>query len=145
MLKGSPIQTLSDLEGKQIAVKTATSSESLFLQTQGKRLPRAATIYSLVDIEEVVAALRNNYVDACAGYSATLAQMLKNSDVEYRFLEEDIQLSELGVAFYPGANQSLCQQLNQVLEEMRKDGTTREILERYGINADKALGGGLGA
>lgn len=145
VLKDSPIQTLSDLEGKQIAVKTATSSESLFLQAQGERLPRAATIFSLVDMEEVVAALRNNYVDACAGYSATLAQMLENSNVEYRFLEEDIQLSELGVAFYPGANQSLCQQLDQVLEEMRTDGTTRKILERYGIDADRALGGGLGA
>lgn len=135
------IQTLSDLEGKRVAVKAATSSERLFLEDQDGRIPQAAAVYSLVDMEEVVAALRNDYVDACAGYSATLMELLKNSGVKYRILEESLLVSNMGVAFRTGANQQLCQRLGQVLEDMRADGTTWKILERYDVDAGKALGG----
>ena len=140
----SNIYSLCDLNDKCIAVQNSSKPEMLFL-TDAVPGVSVKKVYSFSTMPSVFAALKKGYVDACAGYSATLAQMLENSNVEYRFLEEDIQLSELGVAFYPGANQSLCQQLNQVLEEMRTDGTTRKILERYGIDADRALGGGLGA
>jgi len=140
VLGDSPIHKLSDLNGKSIAVRVSSPAEDIFLTQADANVPKAENVYSLDDIDAVVTALRNDYVDACAGYAATLTELLNSIDINYRFLEEDLSRAELGIAFSKDSDPALRERLSDTLEEMQSDGTTRQILENYGLNADKALG-----
>jgi len=91
-------------------------------------------------MEEAVAALRSNYVDACAGYNATLTELFANETVSYRLLDEDLEIAALGVAFPRSGDGVLREKLTETLEEMRTDGTTESILENYNLDVDKAMG-----
>lgn len=141
VLENSNLQYLNDLKGKRIAVKAGTQPESIFLGETDREIPQVQVVYSLTDVDEVVTALRNDYVDACAGYSATLIYLLEKADVQYRFLEEDLLHSKLGVAFLKESNPELRGKLDMVLREMQEDGTTEKILTEHGLDADRALGG----
>lgn len=92
-------------------------------------------------MDEVVSALRKDYVDACAGHAEALAELLRNIGGSYRFLEEDLIRSELGVAFSATGESQMRDRLNETLIEMREDGTVQKILESYGLDTEKALGG----
>ena len=139
-LKESGISSIGDLEGKRIAVKTASPAESIFLKRTDSRIPEVSEVYSLNDMDEVVTALRNDYVDACAGYAATLIELLRNTDVSYRFVDEDLSRAELGIAFAKDSDENLRADLSAALREMRADGTMTRILEEYGLDAAKAFG-----
>ena len=58
-------------------------------------------------------------------------------------LEESLYISELGVAFEKGTDIELSQELTQTLQDMKDDGTIGKILKKYGLNVNKALGGGF--
>ena len=141
ILKSSNLKSLNDLQGKRVAVKAGTQPESIFLGETDARIPQVQVVYSLTDVDEVVTALRNDYVDACAGYSAALIYFLEKADVQYRFLSEDLLHSRLGVAFLKDSNEKFRKELGSVLREMQEDGTTKQILEMHGLDADKALEG----
>lgn len=139
VLKDSSIWSLDDLTGKRIVVKLSTKPEGIFLERIDSSIPKVKVVYCLTDVNEVVTALRNDYVDACAGHAATLTYLLKNAEVDYRFLSEELLRSELGVAFLAGSDDAVQQKLEAALQEMRADGTTAKILEKYGLDAEKSL------
>lgn len=141
VLQDNPIRMLSDLEGRTVAVKSATRAESLFLERTDPRIPELEAVYCLMEMENVVAALRDGYVDACAGFSATLTGLLQNSGVGYRFLDENLIISDLGVAFRQGSHEELREALRSALNEMHRDGTTACILKGFGLSAADALEG----
>lgn len=141
VLKNSSIETLSDLKNKSVAVKISTQPEEIFLSGADKRIPKLRHVYCLSDAEEMAAALRNEYVDAIAGHSATLRYYLGSSGVDYRLLDEDLFKAKLGVAFSKESDSSLRASLDDALKSMRADGTTERIMGEYGIDAQKALKG----
>lgn len=139
--ENSNIRSLADLAGKRIAVKASTKPESIFLERADERIPQVEGVYCLTSMGEVAASLRNEYVDACAGHEAALAWYLQNAGISYRFLDEDLLHTELGVAFAPESNAQLRESLSSALAEMREDGTTARILESYGLDAEALLQG----
>ena len=143
VLTDSPIQTLADLAGKNIAVCAGTKAETLFLQQADANISNVETVYSLDAMDEVSTALRNYYVDASAGYAAALREALQNDSITYRFLTEDLSRASLGVAFSKDCetNAEICERLSVALDEMLSDGTTAQILGHYGVDTVKALGG----
>lgn len=136
VLQDSDITSLNDLEGKRIAVKVSSKTENIFQEKTDENIPNVQDIYSLSTIDEVVSALCNDYVDACAGYAASLTELLENIDVEYRFLDENLASAEIGIAFSKESNADLRQKLEDTLEEMRIDGTIEHILEGYGLETN---------
>lgn len=141
VLAESRMQSIQDLQGKRIAVKISSQSESIFLGKTDVQVPQVQNVYSLNDMDEVVTALRNDYVDACAGYVSALTELFKNTGVQYRFLEEDLIRAKLGVAFAKDSDAQLRGKLAAALEEMRADGTMEDILARYGLEAEQVIGG----
>lgn len=141
VLQDSPIQSLSDLEGKSIAVRVGGKAERIFLNHTSAVIPTLRTVYSQSSMDEVATALRNDYVDAVAGYAATVREALQSNGVSFRFLEEDLSHASLGIAFAKDSNGALRQALTHALDEMRGDGTTKRILEGYGVDTTKALSG----
>ena len=55
-------------------------------------------------------------------------------------LDESLYISELGVAFKNDTHQDLAKKMTQILKEMQDDGTLRDMVEKYGLDAEKALG-----
>lgn len=67
--------------------------------------------------------------------------MLSGDDGSYRILDESPYISQIGVAFQKGTHIGLAQELTQVLEEMRRDGTMDGIVSGYGLDPEKVIGG----
>ena len=135
----SPVQRLGDLDGLRVAVRAGAKAEGILLKREEPGTPDVQNVFSLDNMSDVVTALRNDYVDACAGYAAALRDQLENDGVPYRFLEEELSYARLGVAFAKDSDASVRTALSDALASMEADGTTKRILQGYGVDTDKVL------
>ena len=140
----SDIQSLGDLAGHRVAVQISSKPEEIFSAGTDPRLPTVSNIYCLLRMEDVVSALRKDYVDACAGHAAALTAQLQYTNTPYRLLEESLLRSEVGVAFALEGDTALRDRLHTALVEMFADGTIEKILAEYGLDPADALGGTAG-
>ena len=140
----SDIQSLGDLAGHRVAVQISSKPEEIFSAGTDPRLPTVSNIYCLLRMEDVVSALRKDYVDACAGHAAALTAQLQYTNTPYRLLEESLLRSEVGVAFALEGDTTLRDRLHTALVEMFADGTIEKILAEYGLDPADALGGTAG-
>ena len=124
----SGIASLADLEGKRIAVQATGKAEGVLIHGNDPRM------------DEVYASLRKNYVDAIAGHENALKTMVNGAPESFVMLPEDLYVSQLGVAFRKGTHEELAAELAQTLDEMRADGTIAQILQKYGLDVNAALG-----
>lgn len=136
----SGIETLQDLEGKRVAVQSSTKPEGLLLRREDARIPEVGALYSVVTIEDLYASLRCGYVDAIAGHESAMNTLVATDPEQYVMLDEGLYLSEIGIAFDKETGQEQAEALMETLQEMKEDGTVFEIVEKYGLNAGKALG-----
>ena len=135
----SEIQTLSDLKGKRIAVQATTKAEDLFLHNIKSDLPQMQQVNCFSTTNEIYAALRKSYVDAIAGHESALRTFVETDPDAYRILDDSLYNSELGIAFIKGSDNEVIGKLAQALNEMQEDGTTRKIIEKYGLNPETAF------
>ncbi len=138
----SGIYELSDLAGKRVAAQATGKAEMAFLYAADYGLPDVERVFSLSTTDEMYAILRKGYVDAIAGHEGMLGKIVNDGTNTYRMLEESIYESELGVAFEKGTHQELSEELTEVLETMKSDGSIGQIAEKYGLDAEKAVWGG---
>jgi polar amino acid transport system substrate-binding protein len=139
----SPIETLSDLTGRTVAVISSTKPESIFLDRDNADIPEVKNVYCMENMDLVFAALRSDYVDAAAGHETVLRQYMETTSGSYRLLEEPLLSVKVGIAFKNGQNSAVAEELDQTLQEMKDDGTLERILENYGVSADLPDGGEL--
>ena len=57
----------------------------------------------------------------------------------FRILEEPLMITGIGVAFAKEDDRGICEQMGQTLEEMRLDGTSLKIIEKYLDDPQKYL------
>ena len=137
----SDIYELSGLAGKRIAVQATGKAEMAFLNAADYGLPEMKRVFSLSTTDEMYAILRKGYVDAIAGHEGMLGKIVNDGTNTYRMLEESIYASELGVAFEKGTHEELARELTEILEAMKADGSIGQIAEKYGMDAEKTVGG----
>lgn len=129
----SEIWKLSDLTGKRVAVQATSRPEDILLNpTAGA--PKPEWVYSFSSMNEVFSALHKGYADAICGHESAILSFFETTSGTYRILEESLNVSELGVAFSKDHDPALPERLTKVLQEMLQDGTTTEILGRYGLS-----------
>lgn len=135
----SNIKTIEGLKDKKIAVQVTGKPEEIFLKRLDNRIPEVEDVYSFSDIKEVFACLREGYVDTIAGHESTLNKFIDENNGDYYVLDENLYISELGVAFLNNyKNKELIHKLSDTLEDMRKDGTIENILDKYDISPQEA-------
>ena len=66
-------------------------------------------------------------------------QYMKDYDISFRILEEPLMITGIGVAFAKDDDRGICEQMEQTLEEMRQDGTSLKIIEKYLDDPQKYL------
>ena len=134
----SNIYTLSDLEGKTIAVQSTTKPEDI-LRSHDSRIPPLRKVISVQERDLIFILLSKGYVDALAAHDTSISEFSKESGLEFRVLEEPLMSVDLGVAFANSDTRGLNTELTQILNEMQQDGTTRNILEAYLVDVDRYL------
>ena len=139
MNESSDIYTLQDLEGKNLAVQTTTKPEEIFLKREDERIPKLGNLICLEHRELIFTFLGKGYADAIAAHETSIIQNMKDYDSEFRILEEPLMTVGIGVAFAKNDTRGLAEELNQVLEEMRNDGTSEKIIGKYLENPEKYL------
>lgn len=136
----SVITELNDLVGKMVAVQETSKAEEYFLHSTDSNVPEVKFVYCFSSMDEVFAALRKNYVDAICGHENALRAFIGTAPDEYRLLDGSLLVSGLGAAFDNGYDSEFVSELGKVLNDMMTDGTTARIVEKYGLDVDKALG-----
>jgi polar amino acid transport system substrate-binding protein len=137
----SAIATLSDLEGKRVAVMSSTKPESLFLEQADDQIPDVKEVYCFENMELAFAALQAGYVDAVAGHEPVICQYMETAAGEYRLLDEELLSVDVGIAFLKDGDGKLEETLEAVLSDMEEDGTLEFILSSYGISMQDIHGG----
>lgn len=129
--KNSDIYTLQDLENKTLVVQSTTKPEAIFLEHADPRLPRLRALYSLQDRDLIYTTLIKGYADALAAHDTAINQFMADYSVEYRVLEEPLEVVGLGVAFARSDTSGRAEQLTETFAQMQADGTTEAILAKY--------------
>ena len=126
--KDSDIYSLADLKDKIVAVQATSKAEWAF--EHNEELNDLRYLYTFSTIGEVFISLQRGYADAIAGHELALKALVRGGD-KYRFLDENIMTSKLGVAFKKSYDQSFLTLLTNTLHEMRDDGTIKSIIDKY--------------
>ena len=124
----SDIYSLADLKNKIVGVQATSKAEWAF--ENNEELSDIRYLYTFSTINEVFISLQRAYVDAVAGHELALRALIRGSD-DYRFLDENVLTSKLGVAFKKDYDQSFLTLLANTLHEMRNDGTIKRIVDSY--------------
>ena len=131
VMPGSDIETLADLAGKTVAVQATTKPEALLLDGGDPRIPEVRALLSMQKRELIYAYLSKGYADAVAAHETSILQFMSDFGIEYRILDEPLQVVGLGVAFARTDQRGLDKELSRTFEEMRADGSLEQIVGRY--------------
>lgn len=131
----SDIHTLDDLRGKNVAVQSTTKPEGILLNGNYN----VGNLISLNHRELIFTFLQKGYVDAIGAHEESIIQYMKDDNAHFRILEEPLMRVGVGVAFSKNDKRNLCEKLDQTLNKMRKDGTSKKIIGKYLSNPEKYL------
>ena len=137
--KSSNLYSLSDLEGKIIAVQSTTKPEEIFLNRTDSKIPEVKEVFSLEDREQIYTYLGKGYVDAISAHETAIRQYMQDYDMDYRILDESIFVTGIGAAFAINDDRGIEEKLSEKFDEMQKDGTMEIIVSKYLSNAYKYL------
>ena len=121
------------------AVQSTTKPESIFLNRTDERIPKLGNLIILGHRELIYTFLGKGYVDAVAAHEESIVQYRKDYDASFRILEEPLMITGIGVAFAKEDVRGICEQMGQTQEEMRLDGTSLKIIEKYLDDPQKYL------
>lgn len=127
----SSIYSLSDLEGKVVAVQSTTKPESILLDRTNPRVPEVKNVFSFADRSYLNPALIKGYVDAIAAHETSILTYEQDYGVQYRILGEPLLEVGLGVAFDNADERGIAEALDGAIGDMLSDGTMEKILSDY--------------
>ena len=134
------------LYSRQVAMVRADSDYTELSQLAGNRenpnVPEMKQVLCFSTLGEAAAALRKNYVDMVVAHEYAVHSLVDTLPDLYREIPQTLYANELGVAFEKGTHEALAARLQTAIDAMREDGTAKAIVEKYGFDAEKSLGGG---
>ena len=132
---------LSQLAGRRAAVQASTTAEKALLLRENPNVPEMDQVLCFSTLGEAAAALRKDYVDMVVAHEYVIHSLVDTSPDLYREISQTLYANELGVAFEKGTHEALAARLQTAIDAMREDGTAEAIVEKYGFDAEKSLGG----
>lgn len=134
IVKGdSTIDSLEDLAGKTVAVKTGTQS-AIYAESVKAQYGFETVIYK--DSPAVYEAVASG-IDA-AGFEdfSVVSYQIKALDLDLKVIGDKVNVGEYGVAVLKGTNAEFIEMFNQGLENIKANGKYADIMAKYGITAD---------
>ena len=127
---------LSQLAGKRAAVQASTTAEKALLRRENPNVPEMKQVLCFSTLGEAAAAL-----DMVVAHEYAVSSLVDTLPDLYREIPQTLYANELGVAFEKGTHEALAARLQTAIDAMREDGTAEAIVEKYGFDAEKSLGG----
>ena len=127
--KDSGINTLADLAGKTLV----TQEDSGALRAIEARPDVKDSLGELITMPDYVVAfteLKSGQIDAIAVDEVMSSWYIKENDYDFVILDEDLGDEEYGVGFRKD-DKALVDEFNKIFEEMKADGTTKTISEKW--------------
>lgn len=128
VLANSTIESLEDLRGEQVAVKTGTRGAAVAESLQSEYG------YTIVTFEDSV----NMYEDVMVGNSAAVVEdypvmtyAIQTSGLNLRLIADQIEINETAFAVGKGLNEELLTMFNQGLANLKASGEYDEIIDKY--------------
>lgn len=125
---GSDITSSADLAGKVVGLQKGSSAVAALDKTEVR-----AQIKEVVEYTDNVLALTDLKVgrtDAVVVDEVVGRYYVAKAADDYVVLEESLAPEEYGIGFDKG-NTELCEKVNKALKEMKEDGTTAKISEKW--------------
>jgi len=121
---GSDIKSIADLDGKKVAVQTATTGK-----TYAEENAKGAKIVSFPDDTTMFTALKGGSVDAIL--QDLPVNLVHTEDGKYEIVEEYSTDESYGFAFKKEGAEDLVKAVNDELAALRDSGTYQEIYDKY--------------
>lgn len=124
----SEIASLEDLKGKKVGVQSGSTAEKILQESD---------IYN--EIEEVVSYSENitafmdleiNQIDSVFLDDVVANYYISSNNKPYKVLKEGLQEEEYAIGFRK-QDEELCSKINEILVDMKKDGTLAEISTKW--------------
>lgn len=130
----SGIVNLAGLAGKNVAVQTDSSAQSVLEEDQ----KAVADTFAFLDVEKDYITCFNNLdagaVDAVAMDIGVANYQIQSRGAEkYIIVPEQLSSEQYAVGFKKG-NTELCEKVQATLDDMMKDGTFQQIAEKWGLS-----------
>ncbi len=124
--QGAPYKTLQDLDGKKVAVQSATTGRDYVL----KNKPANLQPVEFEDLAALVSALETGKVDAVVNDYPVLYNWQKDHP-GYAINAEFATGEQYGFAVKKTGNEALLKKIDEVLAKARQDGTYDRLYEKW--------------
>ena len=129
--KGDPAQSLSELDNtRSVSVRAGSVSERKLL-TGALGTPEDIPVRAYGSVDLSVAAFVKGYTSCWMGYTYLADRIMAQYPGMFRVLEADVLTIDLGVAFDQSYNGPYIDKLDDAIDAMKEDGTSRKIEKRY--------------
>ena len=129
--KDSGINTLADLAGKVVEVQKESAAETALNDEEHADLMASfAQLLSVGEYNTAFMDLEQGSVDAIAMDVIVAGYQIKQRNADFTILDDSLSAEEYGVGFKKG-NTELRDKVQAALEDMAKDGTMKEISEKW--------------
>ncbi len=129
----SGITTFDDLSGKTVAVQTDSSAEAALNEDDNAALKDSFKELLVVgEYNTAFLNLESNAVDAIAMDIGVAKYQLESRDGDFTILDQPLAAEQYAVGFKKG-NETLRDQVQNTLNEMKSDGTFKTIAEKWDL------------
>ena len=129
----SGITTFDDLSGKTVAVQTDSSAEAALNEEDNTALKDSFKELLVVgEYNTAFLNLESNAVDAIAMDIGVAKYQLESRDGDFTILDQPLAAEQYAVGFKKG-NETLRDQVQNTLNEMKSDGTFKTIAEKWDL------------
>ncbi|MDE6150342.1 MAG: amino acid ABC transporter substrate-binding protein [Ruminococcus sp.] len=123
----SELKTLEDLKGKTIAVQNGSTAQEILAESE---LAADITVNELTTNVEALNQLEMGMCDAVFLDSVVAKYEINTSKKAFTIMEEGLEEEEYAIGFRKG-DQALCDKVEEVLSEMKADGTVEKISTKW--------------
>lgn len=140
---GNPSRSISDFHGPSgVAVRSNSVAESFlldggFAKLSGNTDAVKVNSYGTTDMAET--SFAKGLSDALVTYKLALDRFISDQSelATYRYINDDLTMLNLGVAFPKGSTSPYIEKLDTVIQEMKDDGTIDATVKKYEASATK--------
>lgn len=122
----SELKTLDDLKGKTVAVQNGSTAQEILAESE---IAGDITINELATNVEALNQLDMGMCDAVF-LDSVVAQYEINEGKKMKMMDEGLHEEEYAIGFRKG-DQALCDKIEEVLSEMKADGTVEKISTKW--------------
>lgn len=122
------IESLEDLEGKTVAVKSGTTGSKFAMDNEAEY---GYTVAQFEDSPSMFQEVSNGNADVLLEDYPVIAYAIAESGLDLKTVGERLTGDQYGIAVLKGENADLLEKINTGLQELRDSGEYDEILDKY--------------